>query len=39
MVHTEADAIEACLKMGLDALILNHKLYTKDELATNQDLT
>lgn len=35
IVHTEADAIEASRKMGLDGLVLNHKLITKDELATN----
>lgn len=35
MVHSEADAIEASRAMGLDALVLNHKLITKDELATN----
>lgn len=35
MVHSEGDAIEASRAMRLDALVLNHKLITKDELATN----
>lgn len=35
IVHTAADAIEASLKMGLDGLILDYKLITRDELAAN----
>ena len=33
IVHTASDALEASRQMGLDGLILNHKLVLKDELA------
>lgn len=33
IVHTASDALEAGRQMGLDGLILNHKLILKDELA------
>lgn len=39
IVHTAADAIETSLKMGLDGLVLNHQLITKDALATYKILT
>lgn len=34
IVHTSSDALEASIKMGLDGLILNHKLINKNELET-----